>query len=241
MTRCALFDLDDTLYPPASGLMEALRVRFREEMVDRLGISLEMADTLRREYLRRYGSTTQGLARHHDIDIQDLLVAVHDLPVGAYVQRDRELRCLLDCIQSEKSVFTNAPRVYAERVLDALGIADRFCNVFAIESSGYRGKPDPLAYEGVVEELGADERDLIMLDDSRANLIPAVQRGWTTVWVNGSGESTGEDGVGYIVRNLWEIARVFGQIGILSDDHRDRWHGCLARCPLGQPSSMPAR
>ena len=237
MIRYALFDLDDTLYPPAAGLMEALSRRFTQCISEELGISLEAAEALRREYGKRYGSTTQGLALHHNVDTGQFLTEVHDLPIEDYLQPDPELGCLLDCIHAQKGIFTNAPEAYARRVLDVLGVADRFCRVFAIEFSDYRGKPDPLVYERVVAELGAPDSAVVMLDDVRANLLPAAQRGWTTVWVNGRGKPANPpdlDGVDYAVGDLWEVAHVFREIGLLDAAHHEEWNRCLLRCPLGR-------
>lgn len=47
MIPYALFDLDDTLYPPAAGLMEALSQRFTQCMAEELNISLEQTEALR--------------------------------------------------------------------------------------------------------------------------------------------------------------------------------------------------
>lgn len=237
MIRYALFDLDDTLYPPAAGLMAALSERFTQCIAERLDMTPEQAEALRREYARRYGSTTRGLALHHNIDVKEFLSVVHDLPIEEYLKPDPDLGCLLDCIHAEKCVFTNAPGAYAERVLEVLGIADRFCRVFAIEFSDYRGKPDSIAYERVISALGIADRQLMMLDDVRANLIPAAEQGWTTVWVSGRAEATGVEGIDHVVGDLWQVAHVFHEVGILDKEHRDEWHRCLAQCPLGEHRS----
>ena len=242
MIRYALFDLDDTLYPPAAGLMEALSRRFTQCIAEELGVTLEEAEALRREYGKRYGSTTRGLALHHNVDIGPFLARVHDLPIEEYLQPDPELGCLLDCIQAQRCIFTNAPGAYARRVLDVLGVADRFCRVFAIEFSNYKGKPDPIVYERVAAELGASDPEIVMLDDVRANLLPAAQRGWTTVWVNGRGKPADPedlDGIDYVVGDLWEVAHVFREIGLLDAAHHEEWNRCLLRCPLGRRRAEP--
>ncbi|MFQ5795012.1 MAG: pyrimidine 5'-nucleotidase [Candidatus Bipolaricaulia bacterium] len=236
MIRYTLFDLDDTLYPPAAGLMQALGQRMIQYMVEHLGmVPPQQAQTLRKAYNERYGSTTRGLVLHHDVDVVEFLAYAHDLPVEDYLKQDADLGCLLDCLHVDKCVFTNAPQFYAERVLTVLGIADRFRKVFALEFSNYRGKPDPTTYERVVAHLGVGDRELMLLDDSRINLIPAAERGWTTVWVNGRREPA--ERIDYTVGDLWQVAHVFYEIGILDTTHRDEWHRCLAHCPLGERKS----
>jgi len=228
--RYALFDLDDTLYPPASGLMKALGRRMTRYMVERLDMPLERADTLRKRYNREYGSTTRGLVLHHGVEVAEFLSYAHDLPVENHLARDPDLGCLLDCIQVEKCVFTNAPRCYAEQVLEVLGVADRFSHVFALEFSDYRGKPDAAVYRQLAAQLGTEEA-VIMLDDALKNLLPAKEQGWTTVWVR-PGNNAHRD-VDYVVNDLWQVAHIFGQLEILDPTHRDEWHRCLAQCPLG--------
>jgi len=168
---------------------------------------------------------------HHGVDLKEFLRFAHELPVERFLTRDLDLACLLDCIHVNKCVFTNAPRFYAERVLKVLGVADRFQEVFALEFSDFLGKPYFLAYERISEHLGVGDPSLMILDDSLGNLVPAKQRGWTTVWVNQSQQAIEE--VDYVVNDLWKAALVFHQVGILDDAHRDEWRRCLARCPLG--------
>jgi len=81
MIRYALFDLDDTLYPPAAGLMKALGQRMTRYMVERLNMSQETAEILRKLYNRQYGSTTRGVVLHHGVDVVEFLAFAHDLPV----------------------------------------------------------------------------------------------------------------------------------------------------------------
>ena len=44
-----LFDLDDTLYPAGAGLMQEISARITGYVADRLRISRDAADALRRE------------------------------------------------------------------------------------------------------------------------------------------------------------------------------------------------
>lgn len=239
MIRYALFDLDDTLYPPAAGLMKALGRRMTSYMIERLDMSPERAESLRETYNRQYGSTTRGLVLHHGVDVVEFLDYAHDLPVNDYLASDSDLGCLLDCIRVEKCVFTNAPQFYAEQVLGVLDIKGRFSEVFALELSDYRGKPDEIIYEKIEARLNVEGQALIMLDDALKNLVPAKRRNWITVWVNGGKGNSKE--VDYVVNDLWQVAHVFHQLGILDEAHRDEWHRCLTQCPLGQRQTAAGR
>ena len=131
MVEYVLFDLDDTLYPPAAGLMLALSRRMTRYMVEQLGLNRNKANLLRRQYNQKYGSTTRGLALHHDVDLKHFLQYAHDLPIEKYLKQDRDLECLLNCILVKRGIFTNAPQFYTEKVLEVLGIKTCFSEIFA--------------------------------------------------------------------------------------------------------------
>ena len=228
-----LFDLDDTLYPPAAGLMEEISARITQYIVAHLGMTRGAADDLRRDYYRRYGSSVRGLALHHPIDLTDFLAAVHDVEVERYLQPDANLDCLLACIHLDKVLFTNAPAAYARRVLRALGIERHFECVFDLAFGGHRGKPEPQVYLDVRRALGVSDRALLMVDDALTNLQPARGLGWTTVWVHGN-RRTGNGVADYAVGDLWEIAQVFRTLGVLDESHHAIAEHRLAGCAWAQ-------
>ena len=84
--RHLLFDLDDTLYTDSSGLFIEVGDRIRRWTAEALGVSLEEAQDLRREYYKAYGTTMAGLLRHHpEVDIDAYLEYVHDVDVSRYL------------------------------------------------------------------------------------------------------------------------------------------------------------
>jgi len=75
-------------------------------------------------------------------------------------------------------------------VLDRLGLAPLFSDVWDIRAIGYRPKPDPEAYRNVLARTGMPAAQGAMFDDIARNLVEAHALGWTTVWLkNGSGWS----------------------------------------------------
>jgi len=69
--RNVLFDLDETVYPKDTGLMDLVSRRITEYMSERMGIDPETVSELRLEYYERYGTTGRGLFLHHDFDVED--------------------------------------------------------------------------------------------------------------------------------------------------------------------------
>jgi len=185
MAYTTLFlDLDDTLYPPTNGLWNAIGVRMDEFIRLRLGLPQGEISALRRRYFLEYGTTMRGLQLHHQVDAEDFLEFVHDLPVEQIVLPDPELQLLLDSLPQPKFIFTNSNRKHATRVLNALGITNCIRDVIDITAMEYISKPDPRAYRQALRLAGeSDPLACVYLDDSVRNLAPAHIMGFFTVLV----------------------------------------------------------
>ncbi len=186
MTYTTLFfDLDDTLYPCASGLWGAIRDRMGRYMAERVGLPEEAIPDLRRHYFQTYGTTLRGLQKHHQVDTDDYLAYVHDLPLKQYIQPNPPLRALLESLPQRKFIFTNADAAHARRVMDLIGVAACFERVIDIRAIEFACKPEPQAYLRALALAGnPDPRQCILLDDSPTNLAPAQWMGFTTVMIN---------------------------------------------------------
>ena len=79
------FDLDDTLYPSNAGLWQAIKNRMNDYMRERMNIPEKEIPQLREKYFLQYGTTLHGLQKHHQIDVDDYLAYVHDLPFDNYL------------------------------------------------------------------------------------------------------------------------------------------------------------
>ncbi len=235
-----LFDLDDTLYPAGAGLMTEISVRISRYVAEHLQIGLEDADALRREYNQRYGSAVRALNVNHGLDLVDLLAFAHDIDVQHYLSPGADLDCLLGCIQTRKAIFTNAPHPYTERVLGTLGIRQHFACLFDYEFGDGRGNPDAAVYRKLQAALELAGSELVMVDDAAKNLAPAHALGWKTVWVN-PGSRTAETKLDYIVRDLWQVAEAFHQLGVMDASHRVMAEHRLAGCTWVQRGKPDAR
>ena len=188
--RFLLCDLDDTLYPASAGVMPAVGRLIIRYMVERVGIPPDETQTLRRRYYQQYGTSMRGLILEYDIDPEDYLAFVHDLPLESYIQPNPALGTMLSGIPLRKAVFTNASREHAERVLAILGVGQRFERIIDVRDFGFKSKPHPSAYRSILEILEARPVECIMVEDAAHNLAPAKALGMTAVLVDGSSSPT---------------------------------------------------
>jgi pyrimidine 5'-nucleotidase len=178
------FDLDDTLYASTNGLWAAIRERMGAYMLERLGFLQEEIPSLRRSYYENYGTTLRGLQIHHQVDADDFLTFVHDVPLRQFIGPDPGLRALLLSLPQSKWIFTNADAAHAQRVLKILEVWDCFAGVVDVRATGFACKPQTEAYKLAMSLAGeSDPGKCVMLDDSTRNLAPARAMGIYTILV----------------------------------------------------------
>ena len=207
--RHVLLDLDETMYPKETGLMDLIGDRINEYMSLRLGIDSQEVVALRRRYFEKYGTTGRGLYLDYGLDVQDYFEFVHDLPVEELLQPDPRLDDMLGSLEEEKVIFTNATTKHAQRVLRALGVENHFGPIVGIRELGYIPKPDPRAYHKVLELVGARPQKCVLVDDRACNLAPGQGLGMTTVLV---GVEDATDGADYAICEVVELGAVMEKI-----------------------------
>ncbi len=177
-----VFDLDYTLYPPSAALFTQIEQRMRGYIADFLGVDLDAAWQLQKEYFHAYGMSLRGLMDFHAMDPAPFLAHVHDIDLSV-LDPSPALGAALAALPGRKLIFTNASARHAERVLERLGIAAHFEAVFDIVAADYRPKPEPETYRNLVRRHNIDPRQSVMIEDQARNLPPAAALGMTTVWV----------------------------------------------------------
>ena len=80
-------------------------------------------------------------------------------------------------------MFSNSPVHYSRAVLRALSIADLFHDVFSIEQTRYRPKPDTYGFLRLCRVNHLKPHRCIMVEDSIENLRTASRLGMKTVLV----------------------------------------------------------
>lgn len=179
-----IFDLDDTLHDASAHIFPVMNQAMTQYIMDTLNLEEHSAHQLRQHYWRIYGATLKGLMRHHGVDAYHFLNQTHalmDLP--NMVIQIKRLRHTLKQIKGRKCVFTNAPRNYAIRVLELMGIEDCFELVFSVESTKFHAKPSVRGFQMLLNALHVNASHCIMLEDNLPALMTAKRLGMQTIWV----------------------------------------------------------
>ncbi|WP_282077987.1 pyrimidine 5'-nucleotidase [Epibacterium ulvae] len=177
-----VFDLDHTLYPPATNLFDQIEVKMTRYVVETLGVSESEADHLRATYWRQYGTTLAGLMREHQIDPDPYLVAVHDVDMS-HLTLAPDLAGHIAALPGRKIVYTNGSAPYARRVLAARGLDGLFDDVFGVEHANYQPKPERAAFDMVFNRAGVVPEQAAMFEDDPRNLAAPHALGMRTVHV----------------------------------------------------------
>ncbi len=175
-----VFDYDNTLYHPNSGILDAIDERIEKYISATLKVSTEKALELREKYYRYYGTTIQGLMELHSVDPQEYFAYIMDIEkVPEFCEETKQL---IESLPGEKAIFSNGNKHHIYRGLDSLGIRDCFSKVFDIEDFQYISKPNKLPYLYVENSL--KRSDLIFIDDSLENIETAIHLGWKGILIN---------------------------------------------------------
>ncbi|MES2844181.1 MAG: pyrimidine 5'-nucleotidase [Pseudomonadota bacterium] len=180
--RAWVFDLDNTLYPPAVRLFDQIEVRMTDWVMSAIGVSRSEADRLRSHYWRSYGTTLAGLMAEHGVDPDPYLVDVHDISFDALTP-DPVLAAHIRALPGRKIVYTNGSAPYAQRVIAARGLSGLFDAVYGVEHAGYRPKPERAAFETVFAIDGLHAPTAAMFEDDARNLAAPHAMGMRTIHI----------------------------------------------------------
>lgn len=184
MLRACLFDLDNTLYPADSGITEALEAQMNTYVARLTGLSSADATALRRHYFVTYGTTLRGLQIHHQVDTEDYLETVHQLPIDACIAPNPELVALIESLPMPAAVFTNSPLEHAVRVMRRLGFTALDLPIIDVRMMRFHPKPHPDAYQIALNVIGVPAHAVALFEDTLHNLAYAKTLGMQTIYIN---------------------------------------------------------
>jgi len=182
-----IFDLDNTLYPVTKTLLADIDRHIGSFVADFLGVERDEARRIQKAYFRTYGLTLKGLMVEHGLD-----------PARYFDHMNREdlydmapapdLAAAIARLPGRRLVYTNSSAGHTAMVLERLGMAELFEDVFDIAASGYVPKPYPESLDALCRRFAVAPERACMVDDIARNLAPAAARGMSTVWLETDAE-----------------------------------------------------
>jgi len=183
--RVWFFDLDNTLHDAQAHIFPSMNAQIGQYLMRRFNIGEADANAMRRGFWEKYGTTMEGLARHHGTNPAEFLRATHQFPeLADMVVHENAVRHALARLPGRKIIYSNAPRHYVDEVVRALGVARYFDAVYSIENTRYLGKPSVAGFRMLLRKHHLDPRRCALVDDMLENLRTAKRLGMATVWVS---------------------------------------------------------
>ena len=183
--RVWIFDLDNTLHDARARIFPAMHQQINAYLRRAFAVDEDGANAMRTHFWQRYGTTLNGLMRHHGTDPRHFLAETHVFPeLADMVVSENALHHALARLGGRKLMYSNAPRHYVEGVLRALGVGRFFDAVYTIEDARYRGKPALHGFHLLLRKHDLDPHRCAFVDDALDNLRTAHRLGMSTVWVS---------------------------------------------------------
>jgi putative hydrolase of the HAD superfamily len=209
--RIWLFDLDNTLHNATAHVFPYINRSMTAYLQEHLQLDEEAANAMRVDYWQRYGATLSGLIKHHGTDPDHFLWHTHQFPdLPKMVLREPRLHHALKQLPGKKVVFSNAPLHYAQAVLKLLRVDDLFDDVFSIEHSRYKPKPQAEGFRRLLRKHRLQAAQCVMVEDSAENLQTAKRLGMRTVWVSDALRAPSY--VDVKIRNVLELPRAVSKL-----------------------------
>lgn len=200
----SLFDFDLTLYDFSEiSVLFSMHEPMNLFIQNQFEMSSLEANHTRQYLWKSYGTTLAGLRIEFDVNPDDFFDYIHHHENIRHPAPNPALNQLLTSLQSEKWIFTNGRRDWAELGTTKIGIRDHFDKIIDLSDSNWVGKPHRSAYAMVQGQVPPD-KTVVFLDDSYDNLVMAKNFGWITVWLRPS--ERGEGPFDYHLESLMDIA-----------------------------------
>lgn len=188
-----LFDLDNTLHNASHAIFPAVNVnmnRYITKVLQARGLPFddETVDRLRFDFWKRYGTTLSGMVAHYQVDPTDFLQKAHEFDdLAAMVRTERGLLRTLRRLPGRKILLTNAPQIYARKLMRELGIARQFDRHIHVEQMHVHGRLRPKPSVSYLRKLLKQENvaaaRCVLVEDTLTNLKAARRVGIRTVWL----------------------------------------------------------
>lgn len=204
-----IFDLDNTLYPKGSGLLDQVDRKIDQYIGLKLKIPATKIPKLRHEYWKKYGTTLGGMIACHQIDPDEYINYTYNVEITDFLKPDPLLAKVLGGLKIKKAVFSNSPLNYVEKVLEVLQIRGFFEKVYDIRFCNYLGKPNLTSYLKVLADLKVEGKECLFIDDTPANVLGGETAGINSILFD---NTLAVEGIKWRVSDLRELPALIRKI-----------------------------
>lgn len=189
-----IFDMDGTLYKFKGGSFRNSNLKKRVLKNARLFISAKLnknkaeAKQLLEQIQKDYGEDISiALEEKFDIDRRDYFSSVWNIPAKNYIKKGSATEKALLEDASKRFILvllSDAPRIWVDNVLEEIGVKDIFDdNIFSGEGDERKGFKN--AFDRVFKKFKTGPKNCIIFgDQENVDILPAVEIGMKTVFVN---------------------------------------------------------
>ena len=206
MINYAIFDNDGTTYRMPAGFVGAVMDSLISYVAGELMLPYDEAKAERSRLVEKYGvrCTEFVFGEEYGMKYEGFVQnAYMKVPLEDFIPPDLRLMRMLERMSIPKSILTNNPSEFGERILELLGVADMFEHVIGSRETGFRMKPEKEAFERELKITGYEPLETLFVDDTPENHACAKEFGMTTALI-GEGKHFYID---YSVREIYDIER----------------------------------
>lgn len=204
-----IFDLDNTLYPKESGLLDQVDRKIDQFIGLKLKIPATKISKLRHEYWKKYGTTLGGMIACHQIDPDEYIDYTYNVEITDFLKPDPLVAKVLSGLKLKKAVFSNSPLNYVEKVLEVLQIRHFFEKVYDIRFCNYLGKPNLSSYFKVLTDLKIEAKECLFVDDTPANVLGGETAGINSILLD---NTLVAEGIKWRISDLMELPALIRKI-----------------------------
>lgn len=191
MTKKIIFDLDGTLYKFRGDEDTFAQTQFYSDLKQHIcdyishnqTVTKHQAEDILENINTKYaGELSIGFEKEYGIDRYEYFRRTWgELQPENYVSSDTQLTQELENFRGNILLLTAAPRIWAERVLNHLGIQELFEDLIISGEPDIR-KPDPAVFQQAKTLLGVEYECITSIgDQDYSDIVPAKKLGMRTI------------------------------------------------------------
>lgn len=194
-----IFDLDGTLYPykgasdfATSDFYRAIKKNIFSFLEHDLSIPATDVEATYRRIKQQYGGhVSLGIEQEFNVPRARFFDATWRLAPERYIDFNPDAHVVLSALSGRAAILTEAPRVWAQRALEFLGVYEYVQDYLFTGEPDIR-KPSPEAFLQVRDALGVAPHEMYSVgDQEESDILCAKEAGLKTIRLGG--EATAAD------------------------------------------------